>query len=148
MPTQPCRSANGEYLERQGLAGYLRLGYVPYDLDTNVRNANSIYGSPDDVWGSAATSLEYGVDDFAIAQFAARALHDRAAYGRFMQRSGTWRKLFDPASGQVEPRYENGSFPAKYDNLDGGGFVEGNSSQYTWMVPQDPAGLFRRMGGP
>jgi predicted alpha-1,2-mannosidase len=144
---EPCRSANGEYLERQGLAAYLQLGYVPYDLDTNVRNANSIYGSPDDVWGSAATSLEYGIDDFAIAQYAARALHDRAAYRRFMQRSGNWRKLFDRSSGQIEPRYENGSFPANYDNLSGGGFVEGNSSQYTWMVPHDPAGLFRQMGG-
>ena len=72
-----CRSANGEYLERQGLAPYLAHGYVPYDLDTNVRNANSIYGSPDAVWGSAATSLEYAVDDFAIAQFAARSLGDR-----------------------------------------------------------------------
>ncbi len=68
-----CRSANGEYLERQGLAAYLARGYVPFDLDTNARNANSIYGSPDAVWGSAATSLEYAVDDFAIAQFAARS---------------------------------------------------------------------------
>jgi predicted alpha-1,2-mannosidase len=143
----PCRSANGEYLERQGLEGYLAHGYVPYDLDTNVRNANSIYGSPDDVWGSAATSLEYGVDDFAIAQFAARALHDRAVYRRFMRRSGNWRKLFDQSSGQIEPRYENGSFPANYDNLGGAGFVEGDSAQYTWMVPHDPAGLFRQMGG-
>jgi predicted alpha-1,2-mannosidase len=144
---ESCRSANGEYLERQGLAAYLRLGYVPYELDTNVRNANSIYGSPDDVWGSAATSLEYGVDDFAIAQFAARSLHDRAVYRRFMQRSGTWRKLFDRKSGMIEPRYENGAFPANYDNLGGGGFVEGDSAQYTWMVPHDPVGLFRQMGG-
>ena len=143
----PCRSANGEYLERQGLAAYLALGYVPYDLDTNVRNANSIYGSPDDVWGSAASSLEYGVDDFAIAQFAARALHDRATYRRFMRRSGSWRRLFDAEGGHVEPRYEDGAFPENYDNLGGAGFVEGNSAQYTWMVPQDPAGLFRRMGG-
>jgi predicted alpha-1,2-mannosidase len=145
---EPCQSANGEYLERQGLAPYLALGYVPYDLDTNVRNANSIYGSPDSVWGSAATTLEYTVDDFAIAQFAARSLGDRATYSRFMNRSGNWRKLFNPGSGQVEPRYENGSFPAEYDNLQGGGFVEGDSAQYSWMVPHDPAGLFRAMGGP
>lgn len=144
---EPCRSASGDYLERQGLAPYLALGYVPFDLDTNVRNANSIYGSPDDVWGSAATTLEYAVDDFAIAQFAARSLHDRATYRRFMRRSGNWRKLFNPTSGQVEPRYEDGSFPAGYDNLRGGGFVEGNSAQYTWMVPHNPAGLFRAMGG-
>jgi predicted alpha-1,2-mannosidase len=144
---EPCTSANGEYVERQGLAQYLALGYVPFDLDTNVRNANSIYGSPDDVWGSAATSLEYTVDDFAIAQFAARSLGDRATYGRFMQRSGNWRKLFNPGSGQIEPRYENGAFPANYDNLRGGGFVEGDSVQYSWMAPHDPAGLFHMMGG-
>jgi predicted alpha-1,2-mannosidase len=142
-----CRSANGEYLERQGLAPYLAHGYVPFDLDTNVRNANSIYGSPDDVWGSAATSLEYTVDDFAIAQFAARELGDSGSYRRFMQRSGNWRKLFDRHSKMIEPRYENGAFPAHYDNLGGGGFVEGDSAQYTWAVPHDPAGLFRMMGG-
>lgn len=142
-----CRSANGEYLERQGLAPYLAHGYVPFDLDTNVRNANSIYGSPDDVWGSAATSLEYTVDDFAIAQFAARALGDSGTYQRFMQRSGNWRKLFDRHSKMIEPRYENGAFPANYDNLGGGGFVEGDSAQYSWAVPHDPAGLFRAMGG-
>ena len=142
-----CRSANGEYLERQGLAAYLSHGYVPFDLDTNVRNANSIYGSPDDVWGSAATSLEYTVDDFAIAQFAARALGDRGTYARFMRRSGNWRKLFDRHSKMIEPRYENGAFPANYDNLGGGGFVEGDSAQYSWAVPHDPAGLFHLMGG-
>lgn len=144
---EECRSANGEYLERQGLAPYLARGYVPFDLDTNVRNSNSIYGDPDAVWGSAAATLEYALDDFAIAQFAARALRDRPAYRRFMRRSGNWHKLFDRHSKMIEPRYENGAFPAGYDNLLGGGFVEGNSAQYTWMVPHDPAGLFRALGG-
>jgi predicted alpha-1,2-mannosidase len=146
--TQPCRSTNGEYLQRQGLSSYMALGYIPFDLDTNTRNANSIYGDPDAVWGSAATTLEYAVDDFAIAQLAARSLHDRATYGAFMRRSANWRRLFNPASGMVEPRYADGRFQAPYDNLGGGGFVEGNSAQYTWMVPQDPAGLIARMGGP
>ncbi len=146
--TQPCRSANGEYLQRQGLAQYMALGYVPFDLDTNVRNANSIYGDPDAVWGSAATTLEYAVDDFAIAQFAARSLARPGHLRAFMRRSANWRRLFNPASGMVEPRFADGSFPAPYDNLGGGGFVEGNSAQYTWMVPQDPGGLIARMGGP
>jgi len=146
--TQPCRSANGEYLQRQGLPSYMALGYVPFDLDTNTRNANSIYGDPDAVWGSAATTLEYAVDDFAIAQLAARSLHDRATYAAFMRRSANWRRLYNPASGMIEPRYADGDFQTPYDNLGGGGFVEGNSAQYTWMVPQDPAGLIARMGGP
>ncbi|HET9154036.1 MAG TPA: GH92 family glycosyl hydrolase [Solirubrobacterales bacterium] len=145
--SEPCRSANGEYVERQGLAEYLAHGYVPFDLDTQMKNANSIYGDPESVWGSAATSLEYYVADFSIAQFAARSLRDSSTYAQFMQRSSWWRRLYDPASGMIEPRYADGSFPHPYSNLDGPGFVEGDSAQYTWMVPQDPAGLIRRMGG-
>ncbi len=144
--TEPCRSANGEYLQRQGLASYLALGYVPFDLDTNTRNANSIYGDPDAVWGSAATTLEYAVDDFAIAQLAAGS-RDRATYREFMGRSANWRRLYNSASGMIEPRYADGRFPTPYDNLGGGGFVEGNSAQYTWMVPHDPGGLIGKMGG-
>jgi predicted alpha-1,2-mannosidase len=146
--SETCRSANSEYVERQGLPAYLALGYVPFDLDTNTRNANSIYGDPEAVWGSAATSLEYYVDDFAIAQFAARSLADRSTYGAFLSRSGDWRRLYSPASGMLEPRYAGGAFPLTYDNLRGGGFVEGDSAQYTWMVPHDPRGLIHRMGGP
>ncbi len=146
--TQPCQSANGEYLERQGLEQYLALGYVPYDIDAKTANANSIYGSPEAVWGSAATTLEYNVDDFAIAQFAARALHDSSTYGAFMGRSATWRRLYDPASGLIEPRYASGAFPSPYDASEGSGFVEGDAYQYTWMVPQDPVGLFHEMGSP
>lgn len=145
--SEPCRSANGEYVERQGLAEYLAHGYVPLDIDTRAKNANSIYGDPESVWGSAATSLEYYVDDFSIAQFAARSLHDASTYARFMRRSARWRRLYEPASGTIEPRFADGSFPGPYSSLDGPGFVEGDSAQYTWMVPQDPAGLARRMGG-
>jgi predicted alpha-1,2-mannosidase len=144
--TQVCRSPNGEFLERQGLPEYLRLGYVPFDSDTNRRNANSIYGDPEAVWGSAATTLEYAIDDYAIARLAADA-GDRPTSLAFLRRSRNWRRLFNPRSKMIEPRYATGAFPDPYDNLRGGGFVEGDSAQYTWMVPQDPRGLARAMGG-
>ncbi len=144
--TAPCQSANGEYLERQGLPEYLQAGYLPFDADADRRNANSIYGDPAAVWGSAATSLEYAIDDYAIGRLAART-GDRATARQFLARGGGWRHLFDPADAMIEPRYANGSFPQPYDNLHGGGFVEGDSAQYTWMVPQDPLGLARAMGG-
>lgn len=156
--SEPCQSANGEYVERQGLASYLALGYVPLDEDTGTRNANSIYGSPTAVWGSAATTLEYAIDDFAIAQFAARqdgeggsvavaSESGATTYDAFIKRAANWRKLFDPATGLIEPRFASGAFPDPYEPLGGGGFVEGNAVQYSWLVPQDPAGLFRQMGG-
>src|SRR5262249_56155612 len=97
------------------------------DIERRSQNANSIYGDPESVWGSAATSLEYYLDDFSIAQFAARSLHDHSTYAQFMHRSSWWRRLYDPASGMIEPRYAGGSFPSHYSNLKGPGFVEGDS---------------------
>ncbi len=145
--SEGCRSADGSYVQRQGLAEYRALGYVPFDLDVKRRNANSLFGDPNAVWASAATTLEYAVADFSIAQFAARALRDRATYRSFMASSANWRKLLNPRSHLVEPRFADGSFPAGYDNLRGAGFAEGNSVQYTWMVPHNPAGLFAAIGG-
>ena len=146
--TGRCATADGAYVERQGIDAYRSLGYVPFDLDTNKRNANSIFGSPDAVWASASTTLEYAVADFAIAQFAARAAHDGSAYADFQPRSANWRNLYDSGSGYIEPRLASGSFRKGYDDLAGGGFAEGNAAQYTWMVPQDPAGLAAVLGGP
>jgi predicted alpha-1,2-mannosidase len=142
-----CRGADGSYVERQGLAQYRALGYVPFDLDARRRNANSLFGDPEAVWGSAATTLEYAIDDFSIAQFAARSLGDRAVYRSFMLRSGNWRNLLNPRSAQIEPRFEDGTFDPHYDNLHGAGFAEGDSAQYSWLVPQNPAGLFAAIGG-
>jgi len=145
--SEGCRSADGGYVQRQGLAAYRALGYVPFDLDLKRRNANSLFGDPEAVWASAATTLEYAVADFAIAQFAARALGDRGTYRAFISRSGNWRNLLNPRTDLVEPRFEDGTFATHYDNLRGAGFAEGNSVQYTWMVPHDPAGLFTAIGG-
>jgi predicted alpha-1,2-mannosidase len=142
-----CSTPDGAYVQRQGLERYRALGYLPFDLDVKRRNANSLFGDPNAVWASAATTLEYAIADFSIAQFAARALGDRTAYRSFMSRAGSWRNLLNPRSGQIEPRFEDGTFSPHYDNLHGAGFAEGNSIQYTWMVPQDPAGLFAAIGG-
>jgi len=143
-----CESPNGDYLERQGIDDYLRLGYVPFDRDTRTRNANSIYGDPDAVWASASMTLEYAIDDFTIAQLAARAEGDRDLYRTFLRRSANWRRLYERRSSLIEPRFASGAFLSTYDNRRGKGFVEGNSFQYTWMVPHDPSGLIGRMGGP
>jgi predicted alpha-1,2-mannosidase len=144
--TQPCRSPNGDYLERQGLSPYASLGYIPYDLNVQRGSANSITGNPDAVYGSAATTLEYLTDDFSIAQFAARVRYDSAAYGTFMQRAANWVRSFDPASGYIQPRLADGNF-AHSRPTSRKGFAEGNSAQYTWMVPYDLAGLAGRIGG-
>jgi len=129
--TRPGPGPQG-YLERPQLADYLRAGYV-----------SPVTGG----WGSAAETLEYATDDFAIARMAAM-LGNRPAAARFLARSHTWRRLFDPATGFLEPRASDGSFPAGFEPASTSGFVEGNAWQYLWMVPHDLPALAHLLGGP
>jgi predicted alpha-1,2-mannosidase len=128
---------SGTFAERPNLHAYDRLGYVP---------------------GNASETLEYAVADYAIAAFA-QALGDQATYGKFLEQSGRWRDTFDMQAafrgfkGYSEPRDVDGTYPAGagfdiHPNAYGQrGFEEGNTIQYTWMVPQDFAGLIAAMGG-
>jgi len=142
--TKECQSTTGgPYVERPGLSAYLRRGYVPAEENTQ-RGNQATATNPAAVWGSAATTLEYATDDFAIAQLAAR-LGDRAAARAFLARSHNWRHLFHATTGHIQQRSASGRFrpdrPAS-----GQGFVEGSGAQYSWAVPHDLAGLFAAMG--
>ena len=119
---------SSHYEVREGLSDYLKLGYV----STNTLS-----------YGSASITLEYATDDFAIAQFA-RALGKMDAYQAYLKRSHNWRNLFN--GGYIRPRDAYGTFINVSPTSDWG-FVEGDSADYTWMVPYDLAGLFEAMGG-
>ncbi|MEU9287210.1 GH92 family glycosyl hydrolase [Streptomyces sp. NPDC048275] len=97
------------------------------------------------VWGSAATTLEYAASDYALAQLAHR-LGDTTAHETLLRASGNWRKLFNPATGYLQPRAADGSWPP-FTPAQTTEYVEGNAAQYTWMVPHDLPGLFALMGG-
>jgi len=72
-----------------------------------------------------------------------------------MQRAQNWQKLFNASSGFIQPRLSNGRFLPGFEPgtsaplVDDGqaGFVEGNTWQYTWMVPFNLRGLFDAIGG-
>ncbi|MFD7471776.1 GH92 family glycosyl hydrolase [Streptomyces sp. NPDC059837] len=117
--------------QRPGHAQYDSLGYIP--------------AGTKGVWGSAATTLEYAVCDYALAQLAHR-LGDTAAYATLLKASGNWRNLFNPATGYLQPRAADGTWPA-FTPAQTKEYVEGNAAQYTWMVPHDLPGLFTLMGG-
>ncbi|HZT99691.1 MAG TPA: GH92 family glycosyl hydrolase [Ktedonobacteraceae bacterium] len=120
---------SGKYVTREGLTDYLKLGYVP----TRIR-------------GSAAITLEYTTDDFALAQFA-KALGNTSLYTTYLQRSHNWQHLFNAQSGYIEPRNPDGTFLAHFNPTSQDGFVESNGLQYSWMVPYDLPDLFAAMGG-
>lgn len=145
--TQTGRSPNADYVERGGLADYLRLGWVPHDgTEASSGVSTTIFGAPEAVWGSAATTLEWAAADFAIARFAA-ATGDAATARTMLRRSGAWRRLLDRRTGYLTPRYASGAFPTAFDPLALEGFVEGNAAQYRWLVPFDASGLMRALGG-
>ncbi|MFB9298980.1 GH92 family glycosyl hydrolase [Kibdelosporangium philippinense] len=126
--TQPTQG----YVERPGLEDYQKLGYIPM-------------GAPD-VWGPAATTLEYTSADFAIAELA-RRLGDGATWSTFMKRAQNWQNLYNPGNGYLNPRTKDGSFVQPFNPASGDGWVEGNGAQYAWMVPYNPRGLFNAFGG-
>lgn len=131
------RSATDPRANCQGAP--VRYGLAEYDAKGFIPNTPSL-------WGSAAFALEYAVADYGIAQFAS-ALGDVKFAESMQQRSGNWRNIFDPSTGRIRPRMTDGSWLAPFDESSTTGFVEGNSAQYTWMIPHDVSKLISMMGG-
>ena len=136
---------HGLEIERQYLSQYLSQHYV---------NASSLDLSSIDYSIGGSVTLEYAIDDFSIAQFA-QAIGDQSVYASMMQRAHNWEYLFNPATGYIEARNSDGTFPsgpafqsALFEPGGELGFEEGNAIQYTWAVPQDLAALGALMGGP
>jgi predicted alpha-1,2-mannosidase len=123
-----------EAVGRAGVQYYNKLGYVPYDVKINE---------------SAARTLEYAYDDFAIAQLAKALGKPKKEIDLYTQRSQNYRKLFDKESGMMRGRNQNGTFQTPFNPFKwGDAFTEGNSWHYTWSVFHDVQGLVNLMGGP
>ncbi|MBH8569684.1 GH92 family glycosyl hydrolase [Microvirga sp. STS02] len=123
-----------EAVGRAGVSYYNKLGYVPYDVKINE---------------SAARTLEYAYDDFAIAQLATALKRPKKEIALYTQRSQNYRKLFDKQSGLMRGRNQNGTFQTPFNPFKwGDAFTEGNSWHYTWSVFHDVQGLMNLMGGP
>ena len=131
-------SARTDTRERDGLADYLKLGYVP------ERGQQGGYGS-------VSMTLEYDSADFALSQFAS-ALGDQPDADTLLQHAQNWRNLFNPQTGYIQMRRGDGSWAPGFTNnvesYDGAqAYVEGTAGQYLWMVPFNYAGLADALGG-
>jgi predicted alpha-1,2-mannosidase len=140
--SQPGTGPHGDS-ERPFLADYLKRGYVPNEKDAI----------------SASRTLEYTSADFAIAQFA-RNINHVSEYQTFLERSQNWKNLLDPETHWIRPRNSDGSWEAGFDpehslpkranapvSTDQNGFEEGNTYQYSFMIPYDYPAVFKAMGG-
>ncbi len=119
------------YPERPYLAELLKTGYVA--------NAPGVYGA-------ASIALEDENADFAISRFA-QSLGDPAVAKQYLARSAGWRKLFDPETRYIRPKDADGKWLPNFKPESWDGFVEGSSSQYTWMVPYNLKGVVQAIGG-
>jgi len=121
-----------KHRDYEGIGFYMDKGYIPAEK-SGV---------------SVSNTLEYAYDDWAIAQLA-KKLNRNDIYDEFIKRSNNWRNNYDSASGFMRPRLADGTFKKAFDPKDteGQGFIEGNSWNYSFFVPHDPASLVDVMGG-
>jgi len=116
------------------LSAYLRLGYVPADERASV-----------------SRTVEYAYNDYAASR-AAATVGDRERERRYLERSRSWRNLWDPETLSLRPRHRDGSFVADFDAFRrwwgwDAPVYEGSARAYSTFVPHDVGTLIRLVGG-
>ena len=122
-----------------GMKYYEERGYVP-DGRKDVEGMHTT---------GASMTLEYAYQDWCLAQMA-KTMGKLQDYEFFMKRSKNYRNLWNPESGYMQPRGEDGNWLPCFDPLElteKGGFCESNSAIYSHYVPHDMAGLIELYGG-
>lgn len=119
------------YEAQAGLTYFKQLGYVPVD-----KTAESV-----------SRTIEYSIDDYAVAQMA-KDLGKTADHQQLMQWSRNYKNLYDAASGFLLPRKLNGRWDEKKADGSWDGFTEGGQWTYAFGAMHDAPGMIAMMGGP
>ena len=126
-------TASAEYGPYGGLSYYMKLGYVPNDLEPEA----------------ASKTVEYAFDDWTIARMAEK-MGDQATAARYFKRAQNYRNVFDKQTGFVRARKSDGAFRTPFNPEQsnfGSDYTEGSAWQYSWYMPHDNAGLISMLGG-
>ena len=125
-------SATGDF--EPGVKKLMELGYIPGDYMVE----------------SVASSMEYAIGDWAIAQLA-KKLNKEEDYNYFLNRSKAYKEYFDEETRFMRGKLTDGSWRTPFDPVRAehrvNDYCEGNAWQYLWLVPQDPEGLIELLGG-
>ncbi len=130
------RNATVEGGTRPYIAEYMAKGYISEpdipnpEVETQAR-------------AGVTKTLEYAYDDYAVALLA-KALGHTADYEMLMKRSKNYRNMFDPSTGLMRGRLENGQFIQKFDPqfpYYEYMYREANAWQQSFFAPQDTEGL-------
>ncbi|SHM36371.1 GH92 family glycosyl hydrolase [Flavobacterium chilense] len=112
--------------DERGLNYYKKYGYIPFNLLDE----------------SVTITLEYAYDDWCVAQMA-KALGKNEDYQFFLNRSKAYQHLFDPKTGFMRGKSDDGKswnepFDPKHSNhREHTDYTEGNAWQHSWFVPQN-----------
>jgi len=117
-----------------GVKELQKYGYIPCDM----------------MHESVASAMEYAISDWGISMLAEKlGKTEDAAY--FKERAKAYQKYFDPKDKFMKGRMKNGSWRTPFDPYSAqhrvNDYCEGNAWQYLWLVPQDPEGLIKLLGG-
>lgn len=121
-------------LDERGLNLVKKFGYIPADSTVE----------------SVAMGLEYSIADWSIAQVA-KKMKKTADYNYFHKRGLNYQNYFDKSTGFMRAKVGPNKWRTPFDPIRSvhrsDDYTEGNAWQYTWLVPQDPKGLIKLMGG-
>jgi len=118
------------YEAQAGLTYFKKLGYVPVD-----KTAESV-----------SRTIEYSVDDYAVAQLA-KSLGKQDDYRQLLQLSNHYRNLYDTKTGFMLPRKANGQLDERNSKGHWEGFTEGDQWTYAFGAMHDVPGMITMMGG-
>ncbi len=125
-------SAIGDH--EPGVKDLMKYGYIPSDYMAE----------------SIASTMEYAIADWGIAQLAAK-LNKPKDYEYFLNRSKSYKNYFDPETKFMRGKMADGSWRTPFDPKSAqhrvNDYCEGNAWQYLWLTPQDPEGLIELLGG-
>jgi predicted alpha-1,2-mannosidase len=118
---------------KAGMEEYLRLGYVP--------------ARKTEYWVSM--TLDYAYNDWCVAQVAKQMGHPDD-YRALMKRSQNYKNLWDPSTGFMRSKNEQGGWANRsFDAYAwGGAYTESGPWQSSWAVQHDALGLADLTGGP
>lgn len=130
MQTTPATHVAGGFAGNRDLVPYLQHKYVPIEK------------------GRFSNTLEYSYDDWTVGQMA-KALGKYNEYAVFNERGSWWKNAINPKNGYAHLRDSSGVFVPEFDPFQSGRnhhYVEGNSWQLSFFVPQDVPALVNMLG--
>ena len=110
-----------------------------------VFNKNG-YLQIDDESESVSKTLEYGYDNWCVAQIA-DMLNKKEEQKKYLKLSQAYKNIFDASIGFMRPRKNGNWLSPFYASEINNHFTEGNSWQYSFYVPHDINGLIDLHGG-